>query len=731
MLTKPTDNSILKPNRQLTVLSLLLVIALSTVNSLEKYEVSYQEGSYARIEIEGKTHIKYTVHLQKGQYLAFGYGVGMMNVDMVVFKSSTVPEVIDLYSYDETVPATDSQQDYLYNYTSNSTHVQFQASRLLVTTDSKDKAIKLHNGRGSFEAYVSNNGDILFQRDTSSTGWDYQLMAKVHGWFLWVAWSVLGFIQMSVNRYLKIYWKINMWIHRIVGTLIFILTVIMSIIGLRNHKYIFFGQYVHHILGFIVFFGITLLVAGGIITRSRMVRLRWKTSTILIFKNIHKSYGYLMLCIGQAAVLTGVLHYNERHYPQSDLWIPNIVIYILLWVLIEIMYQVFLRRESPFKSSMIKITVQEFESRVQSGQKLVLLDDFVLDVSKYMPNHPGGKFSLEANIGRDVSKFFYGGYSLENYTKLPPLHTHSNMARYIVNGLIVAQLDNLATSQVANMRIKSSNNVNKLTQTIIFEREDNQQVGFQRYFKDIQMIGRHYLVRSIKNKQVKRHYTVANCMEPNAYLVYLELLKGNSNAYQEKQDLFQEKSGGSFSITCKNYRTQQGVSRRLHEQKNDTFQVQGPLGKGLQIHPSGTHIAFTAGTGILVFVDLVAHLIRKNLNLLPPDEDSQISIKDFKFILYASFQSEQDSIAYEMCKGLHTYCESKGLKNFEFNVRFSNAVKTRWDYGFIEKVLSVYGDRELQRVWVCGIPKMNEDFHRAFENLAKNNQIKTTQYEIL
>ena len=33
------------------------------------------------------------------------------------------------------------------------------------------------------------------------------------------------------------------------------------------------------------------------------------------------------------------------------------------------------------------------------------------------------------------------------------------------------------------------------------------------------------------------------------------------------------------------------------------------MGKGLGIKPTGKHIALAAGTGILVFIDLVAHLI--------------------------------------------------------------------------------------------------------------------------
>ena len=48
------------------------------------------------------------------------------------------------------------------------------------------------------------------------------------------------------------------------------------------------------------------------------------------------------------------------------------------------------------------------------------------------------------------------------------------------------------------------------------------------------------------------------------------------------------------------------------------------MGNGLGIHPQGTHIAFTGGTGVLVFLDLVAYLLRKCLGMLDPEEDKQI-----------------------------------------------------------------------------------------------------------
>lgn len=68
-----------------------------------------------------------------------------------------------------------------------------------------------------------------------------------------------------------------------------------------------------------------------------------------------------------------------------------------------------------------------------------MLDDLVLDVRSFLNSHPGGKFALKHNIGRDVSKFFHGAYSLENISKVNP-HAHSSLARKIANKLAIARL---------------------------------------------------------------------------------------------------------------------------------------------------------------------------------------------------------------------------------------------------------------------------------------------------
>lgn len=99
------------------------------------------------------------------------------------------------------------------------------------------------------------------------------------------------------------------------------------------------------------------------------------------------------------------------------------------------------------------MNVQEFSTRVKSGDKLVLLDDMVLDIGDYLDHHPGGRFAMEANIGRDVSKYFYGGYSLENVNAVKP-HTHSNAARRLIDKYAIASLEK--TAPILKMKIKDA-----------------------------------------------------------------------------------------------------------------------------------------------------------------------------------------------------------------------------------------------------------------------------------
>lgn len=90
-----------------------------------------------------------------------------------------------------------------------------------------------------------------------------------------------------------------------------------------------------------------------------------------------------------------------------------------------------------------------------------------------------------------------------------------------------------------------------------------------------------------------------------------------------------------MNFTIKNYNQPKGVSFRPYDGPGmlAEFELQGPVGRGLDPNMNSTNIAFAAGTGTITFMDVVAALARHNLGI-----GKQLVLgADFKFILYASF----------------------------------------------------------------------------------------------
>ena len=165
-----------------------------------------------------------------------------------------------------------------------------------------------------------------------------------------------------------------------------------------------------------------------------------------------------------------------------------------------------------------------------------------------MHEHPGGTFSIQHNIGRDVSKFFYGGYSLENIDKVE-VHRHSIQARKIVNNLIFGRLSEKARERTMKVEQIENNGISQCSKGDIatlrfcetspdsFEKIENTELqpimSNQRCsLEDISMIAKHYTVKSTEHPQgyndggmgIKRHYTEAFCLRSDIYKNLLMLM---------------------------------------------------------------------------------------------------------------------------------------------------------------------------------------------------------------
>lgn len=72
---------------------------------------------------------------------------------------------------------------------------------------------------------------------------------------------------------------------------------------------------------------------------------------------------------------------------------------------------------------------------------------------------------------------------------------------------------------------------------------------------------------------------------------------------------------------------------------------------------SGLHLAFTSGTGVLPFMDLIGHLLFTTLGLnsaLGVDPDDCVR-PDFKLKLFVSFSSRKEMVGSELLERVRDY----------------------------------------------------------------------------
>ena len=195
----------------------------------------------------------------------------------------------------------------------------------------------------------------------------------------------------------------------------------------------------------------------------------------------------------------------------------------------------------------------------------------MLDIAEFIKMHPGGAFLLEQTYGRDISKFFYGGYALDGNSNDPNTpntrHAHTNVARRIANRMVIAIIDN-RDIQINNFYIDEEESVrlNDLATTFAFKKlevylgdqaiEGGQKIhllGKERplsnYYKDLSVLGKHYTIvhggpkgvtpSKYESVVLRRHYTITNCLRREFYDEIIRCLHkalDNSNNILSKID---------------------------------------------------------------------------------------------------------------------------------------------------------------------------------------------------
>lgn len=126
----------------------------------------------------------------------------------------------------------------------------------------------------------------------------------------------------------------------------------------------------------------------------------------------------------------------------------------------------------------------------------------------------------------------------------------------------------------------------------------------------------HLLKESLMTKKhgIRRQFTECFAMRKDVYEALCHVGKNMRNCRPQVRLLKEEIKKFNQNGTClsiKSYVGAGGLSRFIfdNETSKHIFECKGPMGSGLACTQSGKHIAYTAGTGILVFLDLCAYLL--------------------------------------------------------------------------------------------------------------------------
>ena len=403
----------------------------------------------------------------------------------------------------------------------------------------------------------------------------------------------------------------------------------------------------------------------------------------------------------------------------------------------------------------------------ESDKRLALFNDYVVDLTAYAFEHPGGTHMIQQCNKKEIGKFIYGAYSMEN--SVSP-HRHSFIAMLILEKLIVAKI---APERQLYSIIESKELTEKYTDTEKFIKpstssiykvvkvkklsnnwnrvvmKDNVESSHCIFRDGVDYIGKHYAVASKKN-HVARYYTVWHTFHSEVYRQYLDAFDNvlTGKKFQRKfetiEQISNEKSD-SIELFMKFYKeSTNGITKQISEAtKTDRFKISGLFGKGLRLDKeniSGKNLIVAGGTGILPFIDLFAYLARRLIN--KKAEMSQVFLREnfesymnnAKFLVFAFYPDKENAVGIEFWEKVAELFLHFGLKNkFTFLPRFTNNgdafITTEEDViDFLEEVFS---KTSVKNIYVCGPPTMNNLFQRATEKIWSSFNLRPDQIEIM
>ena len=740
-----------------------------------------------------------------GQYFSIGFGSEMMmGSDMWVFQiqdnAITAGDYLGVGhrppSLDTTAGGTNDLV--LLGYEINSAYSLVKVKRALDTGDSND--VPIHQGtmdliyatgakptmtyhgptRGALKAPLIQGVSGLVIEVSTSTGAE-----NVHAILNIVAWGLLVDIAVVAVRLLRgTQFRLGrvvisaQMIHSALMWVVFIMstTVTATLLNRKGAKGITLtgnrGHDFHVINGLVMLFLSVISLTTGMSNFTIIKTPKKNAVTIRVqrFKLAHTVIGLTLYVFTKANIIVGCLFYDQGKW--------RIPVFIYLFVLLLI-HLVLIKKYIDWKKYTNKAGAKPLMGSLQKkhvalmtalnegtareklladfrGMKWVQLGNKVYDLTDW--THPGGNFVIEACVGQEIGRYFYGNYALEG-TGMKP-HKHSALVLNQIEKFYVGEIQDLESILLLKeskqegkschqkkWRIVGTRSVSETVNQIDFVSQD---FNVKTYGSSFSWLGRHFKVSFDRNDSSARLYTTAlaltdanTMLRENAYKYFTEIMDGNLDAeFPTDTNTFQT-AVDYLPLFMKKYPFKKAFSKAVHEVdisgNENNFRVEGPIGRGLEITPKtyGTHTIICAGTGILPFVDFLNLFLwktmyqnirikagieqAKKMNVMNVPFDDYLNGVKINFI--GAFANEREILGLDIIKKLAEISNKYQLNNFTaiingYSDQYILGTKEFFTQEFLNKHVGLTEDK----YYIVGPPMMNAQVHEGLVNLGVNKR---------
>lgn len=151
----------------------------------------------------------------------------------------------------------------------------------------------------------------------------------------------------------------------------------------------------------------------------------------------------------------------------------------------------------------------------------------------------------------------------------------------------------------------------------------------------------------------------------------------------------------------------------------------------LSAEQTGTIAVIAQGVEVVMFLDLVAYLLRLNIHkvstlkkmqckLYEDESFSKLNSKSFKLVLVACFKEQGQVIGQAMCQALHEISVKHNINNFEYHLKLAKTSEFAW----AEETLKKCVPAKAKKVFIVGRHKTEEVFKEILRKIGiKERQI--------